>query len=77
MSSAVTEQPDVETFDPPASPNIAVDPLMAGNAPASGGTSFSEIAELPPLKEVYIAPDRARTASGTRSVTISPNCPSP
>ncbi len=59
MSSAVTEQPDVETFDPPASPNIAVDPLMAGNAPASGGTSFSEIAELPPLKEVYIAPEPA------------------
>jgi hypothetical protein len=58
--SAAVEQPDVETFEPaPASPKIAVDPLMAGNAPAAGGTSFSEIAELPPLKEVYIAPEPA------------------
>ncbi|HEX6824135.1 MAG TPA: PEGA domain-containing protein [Candidatus Sulfotelmatobacter sp.] len=57
---AAIEQPDVETFEPaPASPKIAVDPLMAGSAPASGGTSFSEIAELPPLKEVYIAPEPA------------------
>ncbi len=59
--SAAIEQPDVETFEPaPASPKIAVDPLMAGSAPGtSGGTSFSEIAELPPLKEVYIAPEPA------------------
>jgi serine/threonine protein kinase len=59
--SAAIEQPDVETFEPgPASPKIAVDPLMAGSAPgASSGTSFSEIAELPPLKEVYIAPEPA------------------
>ena len=59
--SAATEQPEVETFEPaPTSPKIAVDPLMAGNAPgAGGGTSFSEIAELPPLKEVYIAPEPA------------------
>src|SRR5579864_2588577 len=59
--SAAIEQPDVETFEPaPASPKIADDPLMAGSAPGtSGGTSFSEIAELPPLKEVYIAPEPA------------------
>jgi eukaryotic-like serine/threonine-protein kinase len=58
--SAAIEQPEVETFEPaPATPKIAVDPLMAGSAPASGGTSFSEIAELPPLKEVYIAPEPA------------------
>ena len=56
--SAAIEQPDVETFEP-TSPKIAVDPLMAGSAPASSGTSFSEIAELPPLKEVYIAPEPA------------------
>jgi serine/threonine protein kinase len=61
LLSAAIEQPDVETFEPaPASPKIAVDPLMAGSAPgAGGGTSFSEIAELPPLKEVYIAPEPA------------------
>ena len=56
--SAAIEQPDVETFEPTSS-KIAVDPLMAGSAPASSGTSFSEIAELPPLKEVYIAPEPA------------------
>ena len=56
--SAAIEQPDVETFEP-TSPKVAVDPLMAGSAPASSGTSFSEIAELPPLKEVYIAPEPA------------------
>ncbi len=38
-------------------PKISVDPMMAGGGPAaSSGTSFSEISELPPLKEVYIAP---------------------
>ena len=38
-------------------PKIAVDPMMADNAPSRGGSvSFSEMTELPPLKEVYIAP---------------------
>jgi serine/threonine protein kinase len=62
MSSAVAdelaEEPQVETFEPSAdAPRIAVDPMMAeGGASASTGTSFSEISELPPLKEIYIAP---------------------
>ena len=60
MSSAVADEPTVETFEPqtaPAAPKIAVDPLMAGGPPAAGpSTSFSEISELPPLKEVYVAP---------------------
>ena len=60
LSSAVSDEPQVETFDSQASgatPRIAVDPLMAEGGPvASSGTSFSEISELPPLKEVYIAP---------------------
>lgn len=60
MSSAVADEPSVETFEPqtaPAAPKIAVDPLMA-EAPSNAGasTSFSEISELPPLKEVYVAP---------------------
>ena len=60
MAAASTDQPEVETFEPSlASPKIAVDPMMAESAPASSGTSFSEIAELPPLKEVYIAPEPA------------------
>jgi serine/threonine protein kinase len=55
------EGPEVETYAPEAAstgPKIAVDPMMAEGGPVGGGggTSFSEITELPPLKEVYIAP---------------------
>ena len=60
MSSAVSDELQLETFDTHAAgaaPKIAVDPLMAeGGSNAGGGTSFSEISELPPLKEVYVAP---------------------
>ena len=60
MSAAVADEPQVETFEPQSAsstPKIAVDPLMAGGAPSAGtGTSFSDISELPPLKEVYVAP---------------------
>ncbi len=58
MSAAAVEQPEVETFEPEASsPKVTVDPMMAeGGAGAGAGTSFSEISELPPLKEVYVAP---------------------
>lgn len=60
MSSAVIESPEVETFEPSShsSPKIVVDPMMAegGSSSAGAGTSFSEISELPPLKEVYVAP---------------------
>ncbi len=60
MSSAVVDEPQVETFGShhvAEGPKIAIDPLMAeGGSNAGGGTSFSEISELPPLKEVYIAP---------------------
>jgi len=60
MSSAVSDEPQIETFDSQVAdaPKIAVDPLMAGGrSKASTGVSFSEMTELPPLKEVYIAPD--------------------
>jgi eukaryotic-like serine/threonine-protein kinase len=60
MSSAAAEEPEVETFEPQvaeARPKIAVDPMMSGGgSKASGGVSFSEMTELPPLKEVYIPP---------------------
>ena len=60
MSAAVADEPQVETFEPQsdhAGPKIAVDPMMAEGRPTGGGgTSFSEISELPPLKEVYVAP---------------------
>ena len=57
MSAAVSDEPQVETFEPNNSaPRIAVDPLMAEGRPtASTGVSFSEMTELPPLKE-YVAP---------------------
>jgi len=60
MSRTVADEPQVETFEPQAastSPKIAVDPMMAEGGPsAAKGTSFSDISELPPLKEVYVAP---------------------
>jgi eukaryotic-like serine/threonine-protein kinase len=50
MSAAIVE-PEVEA------PKIHVDPMMAEDQPAAAASrSFSEIDELPPLKEVYIAP---------------------
>jgi hypothetical protein len=61
MSAAVADEPEVETFEAQpeehASRKVAVDPMMAeGGSKGSAGTSFSEISELPPLKEIYIAP---------------------
>jgi len=42
----------------PAAPKIAVDPTMqeAGQGEGARGLSFSEIDELPPLKEAYVPP---------------------
>jgi len=56
MSSAALDEPVVEA--PKAEPpRIAVDPMMAEGGPArASSTSFSEMTELPPLKEVYVAP---------------------
>ncbi len=61
IDTPAVETPAFETFEPepvPQAPKIAVDPLMAEGGPAGGGAgaSFSEINELPPLKEIYIAP---------------------
>jgi serine/threonine protein kinase len=57
MSSTVLDEPAVDNSQFQA-PKIAVDPMMAGDdGPSrSGSVSFSEMTELPPLKEVYIAP---------------------
>jgi eukaryotic-like serine/threonine-protein kinase len=57
MSSAVAEPPAFEAQQVSA-PKLAVDPLMAEDAPVHApSTSFSEISELPPLKEVIIQPE--------------------
>ncbi len=51
MSSAVLDEPAIQK------PKIAIDPMMAeGTRPGSQGVSFSELDELPPLKEIYVAP---------------------
>jgi serine/threonine-protein kinase len=56
ISPAVAAEPLIETFETQA-PSLAVDPLMAEGGPSRpASTSFSEIDELPPLKEVYIEP---------------------
>ena len=56
MSASVLDEPAVESpqVQPP---KIAVDPMMAeDDGQSRGGVSFSEMTELPPLKEVYIPP---------------------
>jgi hypothetical protein len=57
MSSPVLDEPAVEAPEVEA-PRIAVDPMMAegGQSRGGGSVSFSEMTELPPLKEVYIPP---------------------
>jgi len=51
-AAGVEDQPELE------SPRFAVDPLMEKSKPAEARrSSFSEINELPPLKEVYVAPE--------------------
>jgi hypothetical protein len=79
MSSAVAEEPEVETFesqDADAGPRIAVDPMMAeGGQKSGGGVSFSEMTELPPLKEVYIAPPPPPPTSSYQPVKAAPAAP--
>ena len=55
MSSAALDEP-VEAPSVGA-PRITVDPMMAEGAPSQGGggISFSEMTELPPMKEVHVA----------------------
>jgi hypothetical protein len=58
MSAAAPAEAEVEV------PRIPVDPMMDQSRGAgSGGRSFSEIDELPPLKEIYIAPPSPPPAS--------------
>jgi len=51
----VLDEPQVEK------PKIAVDPMMAEGGVSTQGRSFSDLEELPPLKEVYIAPPPAKS----------------
>ncbi len=58
MSSSGVEEPAVDAPETEA-PKIAVDPMMVEGPKPNSGVSFSEMTELPPLKEVYIAPTPA------------------
>jgi serine/threonine protein kinase len=51
LSAAVVEQESDQH-----SPRVAVDPMMAAPVTGSSGTSFSDLAEMPPLKEPVFAP---------------------
>jgi serine/threonine-protein kinase len=54
-------------------PRIAVDPMMAESAAGSSGKSFSDLDELPPLKEPVFAPSVPEPAESSLSVAqISP-----
>ena len=56
LSTPVADEAAAET------PKIAIDPMMAEDGRAgSKGPSFSELDELPPLKEVYVAPPTPKT----------------
>ena len=63
---ATSEKPAAQTVEvmsfaptteaPAAAPKFATDPTMGEGRTPGNGRSFSEINELPPLKEIYISP---------------------
>jgi len=63
--SAAAAAPAVEP-----EPAISIDPAMAEKAPASGAVSFSEISELPPLKEVVIAPPSPESSAASAAAIL-------
>ncbi|MGO9087199.1 MAG: PEGA domain-containing protein [Candidatus Sulfotelmatobacter sp.] len=78
-SSAVADEPQVEPQAEPQAEEaskITVDPMMAeGGAAGASGTSFSDLDELPPLKEVYIAPPPPPPAPGFEPAAGAPATP--
>ena len=67
-SSAAIAQPELET-----APGLAVDPMMDESKSAgTPGRSFSEMDELPPLKEVYIAPPPSAEPENLPTETAAP-----
>jgi serine/threonine protein kinase len=65
LSAAVVE-PETESY----TPRKAVDPMMEP-APASTGTSFSDLAEMPPLKEPVYTPPAPEPVEQTHSMAQS------
>ncbi|MGB9204210.1 MAG: PEGA domain-containing protein [Terriglobales bacterium] len=69
VQSAAAVEPETER----QSPRIAVDPMMSEPAAGSSGKSFSDLDELPPLKEPVFTPPVPEPAESSLPVTqISP-----
>ncbi len=63
MSAAVAAEPAIE------SPTFAVDPMMAGDAPgAKKPVSFSDLEELPPLKQVFLPATKPAVSSDVGNI---------
>jgi serine/threonine protein kinase len=63
LSAAVVEEESEQL-----SPRVAVDPMMSEPVAGSSGTSFSDLAEMPPLKEPVFAPPVPEPAEPSRPV---------
>jgi len=63
LSAAVVEEESEQQ-----SPRVAVDPMMSEPEAGSSGTSFSDLAEMPPLKEPVFAPALPEPAEPSRPV---------
>jgi serine/threonine protein kinase len=72
LSAAVVE-PEIPEIDEQQSPSVAVDPMMSEPAPSSSGTSFSDMAEMPPLKAPVLPPPMPEPVEAPRpTVQINP-----
>ncbi|MGH9528310.1 MAG: PEGA domain-containing protein, partial [Terriglobales bacterium] len=69
--SSATLEPEVTP------PKIAVDPMMdeSRKAGATQARSFSEIDELPPLKEVYVSPPSPPPSAGAEDILVDEPLP--
>jgi len=63
LSAAVVEEESEQQ-----SPRVAIDPMMSEPEAGSSGTSFSDLAEMPPLKEPVFAPPVPEPAEPSRPV---------
>jgi serine/threonine-protein kinase len=73
VMSAAAAEPETETHKP----QIAVDPMMAGAAQAKPTKSFSDLEELPPLKEAYTPPPSPPPAPEVAEQTVVHVYPKP
>jgi serine/threonine protein kinase len=74
MSSSVLDEPAIDIPEVQA-PGIAVDPMMAEDDGSSrgGSVSFSEMTELPPLKEAFVAPPPPSPPASQQKTSHTPS----